>query len=667
MSRNGARTLGRASAKALRGRAGVATAAIVAVALFALALNGGTYGLTSRNAVAISLWWAIGLSAVLGVRPLARVPRAGIATGLVLGGFAALMAASALWADSSENAFSEWGRVALYLGVLVVTLVAVPRRYGSRVVDGLALGMAAVGVLAFLDRCFPHVIDHGTIGSEFAGDARATWPLNYWNGLAIFVGLAFPGLLRIAVDGRTALARAAALGAFPALAGTIYLTSSRGGSAAAVVGLLAFVALAGRRVAATLAALVGSLGSAAAVALLSTQDELVNGPLGRGAALSQGRVAVALVLLVCLGTGLTWLAVARLERPLPAIGRRGKLALAALAGVILVVGIAAAHPGRRFDDFKQPPPVSGEARTSVYTGNHLLSSGSAGRWQAWGGALDEFASRPVAGRGAGSYEAWWEKHADVTYVTRYAHSLYLQTLGELGVVGFTLLLGMFGTVAVAAAGRWRRSRAAERGTLAAAIGIFVAWAVAAGIDWTWELPAVAIVGIVLLGLLTGPATLGSADEPDRVEPTRRRSRNFALRVGVAAISVAIIVGLAIPLLARVNIQDSQRAAARGDISSAAAEARTARDFQPWAASPYQQLALVQEQAGRLRDAQRSLADALERDPGSWRLWLLRARVEQEAGHPFATRAAFNRALELNPRSPLLNSLQRQTGTRGASP
>jgi len=214
-----------------------------------VALNGGTYGLTSRSSIAIALWWAIGLGAVLGVRPLARVPRAGIATILLLGGFAAFMAASALWAESPENAFSEWGRTALYLGVLVVVIVAVPRRQGARVGDGLALGIAAVGVLAFFDRCFPHVIDHGAITSDFANDARATWPLNYWNGLAIFVGLAFPGLLRIAVDGRTALTRAAALGTLPALAATIYLTSSRGGSVVALVGVLVFVALAGRRLA----------------------------------------------------------------------------------------------------------------------------------------------------------------------------------------------------------------------------------------------------------------------------------------------------------------------------------------------------------------------------------------------------------------------------------
>ena len=137
-----------------------------------------------------------------------------------------------------------------------------------------------MAVLALLDRCFPHVIDHGPITSDFKDDPRLTYPLNYWNGLSIFAGLAFPGLLRIAVAGRTAATRALALAPLPALAGTIYLTSSRGGTVSAVVGVLAFVALADRRLAAAMATLVMGLGSAATVAILASRDELVNGPLG---------------------------------------------------------------------------------------------------------------------------------------------------------------------------------------------------------------------------------------------------------------------------------------------------------------------------------------------------------------------------------------------------
>ena len=639
-------------------------AGLVGIALFALALNGGTYGLSSRNSLAIAIWWAIGLGALLGLRPAARVPRAALAATALLGALALLSVVSITWADAAENALSESGRILLYLGVFVVAVVATSRGSAGRIVDGLAVGIAAVAVLALLDRCFPHVIDHGPITSDFKDDPRLTYPLNYWNGLSIFAGLAFPGLLRIAVAGRTGATRALALAPLPALAGTIYLTSSRGGAISAGVGVLAFVALADRRLAAVMAAFVMALGSAATVAILSSRHELVDGPLGSSAALSQGRSAALLIALACALTAAAWLAVARLERPLPPLSRRWKAVLAAIGLVVLVAGVAAADPGSRLDSFKKPPRVAGQGG-GVTNNTHLLSGGGHGRWQAWDAAVGEFRAHPIAGGGAGSYEAWWARHADISYVTRYAHSLYLQTLGELGLLGGALLLGLVGVVGVTAARRWRGSRGAERGVLAAAIAMLLAWAVAAGFDWIWELTAVGVVGIVLLGLLTGPATAGATEDPEPAAParSRRRSRrNFLVRAGVVVVSVAVIVSLAIPLLTRVQIQDSQRAAARGDLSGAARDARTARDVAPWAASPYQQLAVVQEQADDLRAARSSIGDALERDPDSWLLWLLRARIEQESGRPLAARQAFDRAVELNPKSPLLTALARQVRT-----
>ena len=547
-----------------------------------------------------------------------------------------------------------------------MVVVATSRGSAGRIVDGLAVGIAAVAVLALLDRCFPHVINHGPITSDFKDDPRLTYPLNYWNGLSIFAGLAFPGLLRIAVAGRTAATRALGLAPLPALAGAIYLTSSRGGTVSAAVGVVAFVALADRRLAAAMASLVMGVGSAAAIAILASRDELVNGPLGSSAALSQGRSAALLIALVCALTAAAWLAVARLERPLPSLSRRWKAVLAGLALVVLAAGVAAANPASRLDSFKKPPPLPGEVQGS-YTNQHLTSAGGNGRWQAWDAAVGEFRAHPITGGGAGSYEAWWARHADISYVTRYAHSLYLQTLGELGLIGGALLLGLIATVGVTAARRWRASRARDRGVLAAAIAMLVAWAAAAGIDWVWELPAIGAVGVVLLALLTGPATAEPAEETAPAAPAGARRRNFIVRAGVGAVSVALIVSLAIPLLARVKIQDSQRAAARGDISAAAADARTARDVQPWAASPYQQLAVVHEQADDLRAARSSIGDALQRDPESWRLWLLRARIEQESGSPLAARQAFDRAVELNPKSPLLTSLRRQVREPGASP
>ena len=176
-------------------------------------------------------------------------------------------------------------------------------------------------------------------------------------------------------------------------------------------------------------------------------------------------------------------------------------------------GIVASHPIRQFNTFKRPP---GNISTSNYAAQHILNSSSNGRWQFWTASIDQWESHPVLGNGAGSYEAWWAKHmpANLLQPARDAHSLYIESLGELGIPGFGL------TLALALAGigigvrRTLQSSSKRRGDMAALTGVFAAFAVAAGIDWMWELTVVAGVGIVALALLGGAAV--TAPRPPRL-------------------------------------------------------------------------------------------------------------------------------------------------------
>ena len=638
----------------------------IAIAVFALAFQSGGYDVTVRNSFAIAAWWGIGVAVAALVWPVERTPRAALVGGALLAALLAWTAIAISWSDSAERAFTEVNRIAFYLAVFALVVLASRRGSGARWADGLALGIAAIGLLALTSRLFPDLIGDRGVSSFFPRGTRYLgYPLDYWNGLGIFIGLGFPLLLRAALDARTALGRALAMGATPALCGALYLTSSRGGIATAALGTLVFLVLCRDRLRAVLAVAVLGAGGVAAVAVLGARSELADGNLQAHAVAAQGRSAAALIAGICLAAGLVQWLVSRVSLPAPRL-RIPRLVLAAGALLLVVAAVVAANPSERLDSFKQPPrnpfaraessssgAGAADAPRLSPTSRHLLSSTGNGRWQFWGAAIDEFQTRPIAGRGPGSYEAWWAQHGSVSYFTRHAHSLYLETLGELGLVGLALLAGFLLTGLVAAAGRLRSASAEDRNLIAALAALVVAFGFAAGIDWIWQLTVVPVVAIVALALLAGPATAGATASA----PRRRGRAAVAARAGVVAAALCLIAAQAIPFLAQDDIRRSQHRFAAGNLEGARDAALSARSVQPWAASPHLQLALVEERRGDLPAARSAISKAIARDRLDWRLWLTSSRIDSEAGLAARSRAKLDRAIALNPRSPLLASLR----------
>jgi hypothetical protein len=627
---------------------GPAVTAVVAAAVFWLAFDGGSYGLDSRAVAAIVLWWTAGLAVVLGLWPVARPPRAALLAGGLLAAFGAWTGLSILWAESAERAVTELNRVSLFLAVFAVTALASTRAALTRWCDGLAIATAGIGLVALGRRLLmPDALPGGDVPDVLLATlTRLGWPLDYWNGLAMFVALGLPLLLRLATSARWGISRAVAVGVFPALGAGLYLTSSRGGFAAAALGLAVFVAATPRRWAAAGALAAGLGGAALAIAVLLPRDALANDPFDAPEAIGQGRSAAALILLLCVASGVAFWLGGRLLAGVR-IPRAAGIALVAAVAVAAVAGIAAAHPVQRFDDFKAPPAAFED---EDFIRSHLLSGGGSGRWQFWGSAVDEWQTRPVVGRGAGSYESWWAEHAPFWFFVRDAHSLYLETLGELGLVGLALLLGVLGTGVAAGVLRLRATAGEARVAVAALLGLVAAYLVAAGIDWMWELTAVTVVAMVGLGLLTGPATAAPVGAVRAPRSGRR------LAVGVAALVAGwiLIVAQALPFLSSLEISRSQAAVRANDTEAALDRAEAAQALEPWAASPYLQLALVRETAGDLAGARAAIADAIERDPLDWRLWLVRTRLETKDGAVAEARESLARAIELNPRSPLFD-------------
>jgi O-antigen ligase len=613
--------------------------------VFAIGVAGGGYGPDARAIAAVAVW--LGVLGLIGLSPRRSMPvgRRVLLTGGLLTAFAVFTGLSALWADSAERAVAELGRVTLYVGVFVLAALAVRGRGIRGLADGLAIGIAGIAVLALIGRYFPSALPDERVGRLLPGEVRLSYPIGYWNGLGMLTALALPLLVSAAAADRPRWARGLAVAPLPALATVVYLTSSRGAVIVALVGLIALLALSARRVAVLLAALIGLAGGAAGILIAHARPELIDSSLHSAKAFSQGRDAALLTLLACVVTGLLGMALPRPCASQMRMTRGVRVAAVALVLVLIGGGALAADPVRRFDDFKRSP-ARFEHVSNGYVDAHLSNAGATGRWQFWTAAVDEWRTEPLAGRGAGTYQAWWAQHGQLAFFVRNAHSLYLETLGDLGVVGLVLLLAAFAAGVAAGARHLGRRDARERERLAALLAAFIAFAVGAAIDWIWQLPVIGIVAMCCLGALAGS---GGDAVP---APVRARGRRAPLLAALGVLGAcAVLAAQILPWLSVRELRSSYGAVRRGDLRAAIADAGHARALAPWSSSPYTQLALLAERAGDLADGRRLIAQAIDRDQTDWTLHVAAARLAVKAQDVPAGRAELRTARKLNPHAP----------------
>lgn len=633
----------------------------VAAVTFVAAYDNGSFSLPSRNTLAIAIWWAVIVGVALRTLTLESATRASLALGGLIAALCAWTFASVFWAPSAENAFNEFNRISLFLGIFVFTMLAARRSSFSRWCDGLAIAIPLVALVALISRFFPGTFpDQGlrTLGESVA--ARLSFPLGYWNGLAIFVALGLPLLLRVAISSKTALVRGLAVVPIPAIACVIYLAPSRGGAVTAFVGVVAFLALTEKRWVAAAALFWGVAGSVAAIATLVARNTLVNGPLGTDVFERQGRSAAALVSLSCLLAGLAYVAsreaASRLLRkydfrPTPWLGR----GTVAVVVALFAVGVIASHPVRQFQTFKRSPLEFKSVSTANFANAHLLNGRGNGRWQFWGSALKEWEGHPVVGNGAGSYEAWWTKHQNFYYPASDAHSAYVESLGELGIPGFALILALtFGGLGVGVR-RSLKSSGDRRVALAALTSVFAAFSVASSFDWMWELTAVAGLGFVALALLCSGAI--TAPSPLRLvamtnDPRRARQIQFGLGVTVLVAAWLLICAQGIPLFSQLRIRDSEAYVDKRNTAGALRAAMDARNLQPWSSRPYLQLALVTEREGRIDQARAWIEKAIARNSTDYHLWIVASRLDAKLGDIIGAQKSLRRAESLAPQSSL---------------
>ncbi len=278
------------------------------------------------------------------------------------------------------------------------------------------------------------------------------------------------------------------------------------------------------------------------------------------------------------------------------------------------------HPARRAGRCRagrvalvqRRPRRHGRRRRSQRTGcstPRRTAARSSGRSPSTSGA-----TIPIAGAGAGTFTAAFYARDDRVFDTENGHSLYFETLGELGIIGGLLVLLV---VADAARGRHPGPARAARRDGARRLRRDRR---AGGVDTDWESPAV-IVPALLLG---GAVVAAARGRRLPVGPARPRRAGRRSRSCLAAAERLRAVG-------QPRDRRRRRRPARPTPVRRIADAKRATDRMPWSARTWQALAGHVHQRRRSRCAlARAYARALEQAPTDFRLWYASAPSQDPA-------------------------------------
>jgi O-antigen ligase len=107
--------------------------------------------------------------------------------------------------------------------------------------------------------------------------------------------------------------------------------------------------------------------------------------------------------------------------------------------------------------------------------------------------LRAFRAEPLHGVGAGGWAVDWLRYRPINDFAQDAHSLPLQTLAELGIIGVLLLIAFLAGIGVSARDALGRAPARAAGPIAGVV-VYVAHA---PLDWDWQMPAVTLVAMIL--------------------------------------------------------------------------------------------------------------------------------------------------------------------------
>lgn len=413
----------------------------------------GVWGIPLAVVVAIWLWLAFSTggyiprqwllpSMVVGLLGLVislakayphRPPRHTFALIGLFACYAAWVALSALWAQSSTRVWLESGRTFTYLLVFTVAAIYLANR-GARVAFRyLVMGGAAVLLIV----CIWKLWSTDDIALLFI-ENRLAFPVRYANNAAaLFLVSLWPLMWLAASPEEHAPVRGVALGLATGLLGLALMTQSRGAFWSLAFSVVFVFLVSPARLRTFLYLIVPAV-------LMVYVFPHLNRYWQEGPEAVGGGVGARAVLIASITAAFMGMILALLERWIR-VGRRTKTVLGA---VVLLGTLGAAVYGsialtsdvggpfkwvsQTYREFTGEEPSQSESQSST----RLLVISDSGRVGIWRVAWKEFESAPILGVGADNFVFQYDRlRTTESYKPQQAHSLVLQVLGETGVVG----------------------------------------------------------------------------------------------------------------------------------------------------------------------------------------------------------------------------------------
>ena len=607
-----------------------------ALTLAALVAGGGSgfAALLRVGGVAVVL---LAVFLVLFALGLATLPSLGRSGRLLCGAAVLLVAwtgASVGWSivpDRSWEVFNKTVVYAVFLGLGLLLAANAGRIAGQLGASLLGACIGIVLVWALASKAIPAL--------DSSGDtvARLNVPVDYWNALALVADAGLALALWLGVFGEAWWRRIAGGLLAYASALALLLSVSRAGLAAAVVVVAVWLLCSrARRLEGGLFLAATVVPAAVVAGWAFTRPALVETGATHADRVSDGA-----------GFGVLALVGAAVAAGLVHFGSRRRLAnddrrklgrgLVAALAAALVIGAVALVVAVGNPVTRAWHQVTAPCSEVLNTSGRFASLNPNGRLCWWTEAWRVFARKVPLGAGAGSFEVARKRFRKNAATVTEPHSVPLQELSDGGIVAFVLFLGLAGSAGAACVCGVRRLEGPERHAAVALLGLPVAYAVHALVDYDWDFLAVTAPTMLALGVV---AAAGRPLLELRARPL--------LAAASALVAVSLVASFAFPRLAVRSNRAAIDAIDAGALAKAKDDADRARFLDPLSVDSLYTLGGIALRRGDAREALARYVQAVDLQPENPDTWYALGSYEFFARNMCAAYRFLNNAYTLDP-------------------